>query len=371
MWMYFNRMMIVLVILLLVISIGLGVAYSMGLLTPKKEEEVIEVVAPIEVVQEVSAPVEVVQPIETAPPPEPQEGVFPDDIPGLSGKYTFESFDNTQGVWLDESGQGHHIISRAGEVKKAGDYIFGGINDGMKIPLEVLGPNDVYTMFWVARYNGTNKGRIFDGMDNNWLSGFHEGDTGVAHHGKWITSGSVHGPHAWIQGSDSPNMFRTFGKNRMTDGSVYGTTPQITINLGATAGQKSDWAIKEMIFYNRLLRVEEVEKVEAYLLKKHFPELPENISTAKGYIDGYVDDPRGAPHGYGTAEFCRKQAKELGYPIWGHRAEDQETHSARNKCFYYKAGVFDTFTENTSDDSHVIGCVDEEVSVLEGCRDEI
>jgi len=369
-------MVIVLVILLLVISIGLGVAYSMGLLTPKKEEEVPEVVAPTEVeptevVQEVSTPIEIVQP---PSPPEPEVGAFPDDIPGLSGKYTFDSFDAAQGVWLDESGKGHHITARAGEVKKAGDYIFGGQTDGMKIPLEVLGPNDIYTMFWVARYNGGNRNRIFDGMDKNWLSGFWAGRTGVAHHDGWLTQhgASVHGPHAWIQGTDSPNMFRTFGKNRVTI-AKYGTTPQITINLGTQTGERSDWAIKEIIFYNRLLRVEEVEKVEAYLLKKHFPELPEDISRAKGYKphSGHVDDPRGAPYGYGTAEFCRKQAKELGYPIWAHRTEDHTNQNLRNKCFYYEAGAFDTYTEDTADDKHVIGCVDEEVSVLEGCRDEI
>lgn len=368
-------MVIVLVILLLVISIGLGVAYSMGLFTPKKEE-----IVPVETVQEETQSVEIVQPVETpalpepSPPPEPREGVFPDDIPGLSGKYTTESFDDTQGVWIDKSGNGHHIVERLGTVKRMGDYVSGGKDDGMRIPLEVFGANDVYTMFWIARYNGSNKKRIFDGMDNDWLSGFSDGKTGVAHHGGWLTQDttSVHGPHAWIQGTDSPNMFRTFGKNRVTDGSKYGTTAQITINAGETS-EKSDWAIKEMIFYNRLLRLEEVKRVEAYMLKTYFPELPENISTAKGYQKdaGSVNDPRGIPYGYGTPEFCRKEARELGYPIWAHSTEDHPTPDNRNRCFFYKADAFDVYTGDTDDKNHIIGCVDEEVSILEGCRDEI
>ena len=261
---------------------------------------------------------------------------------------------------------------RKGKIKKTDTYVYGGTGDGLKFPVEVLGDGGIYTMFWVARYNGATKKRIFDGVDNNWLSGFYNGSTGVAHHGAWLTEKLVSfGDHAWIQGVDAPNKLRVFGKNQVTVPSVYGKTSQITINMGQkSSGQSSDWAVKEVIFYNRMLTPGEIEKVETYLNKKYFPSLPVDISVAKGKLSsGHVEDPRGIPFGYGTQEFCHQQAKTLGFPIWGHRTN--ESPDSKSKCFYYPEGTnFEEFVEDEEDEINTVGCTNLDRDIYEGCIKE-
>lgn len=363
---------VLLILLLLVSSAGLGIAYYTGFLgqfiqiefdaKAKAEAVVVEAEAETDTEAEAAAAAAAV----------PIVGEFPVDISGLSGRYDVASFDETSRKWGDISGKGNDVTVRKGNIKKTDTYVYGGTGDGLKFPVKVLGDGGIYTMFWIARYNGAVKKRIFDGTDNNWLSGFHDGSTGVAHHGAWLTEKLVSfGDHTWIQGVDAPNRFRVFGKNQVTEASVYGSTSQITINMGEKySGQSSDWAVKEVIFYNRMLTPEEIEKVETYLFKKYFPSLPVDISVAKGKLEsGHVDDPRGEPFGYGTQEFCRQQAKTLGYPVWGHRTN--ESLVSKSKCFYYPEGTnFEEFVEDEEDEVHTVGCTNLDRDIYEGCIKE-
>mgnify|MGYP003633275663 FL=1 len=362
---------VLLILLLLMSSAGLGIAYYMGFLDQFIQIEFDEAKAEAEA--ETDAEAEAAAPAAApAAPAAPIVGEFPADISGLSGRYDVASFDESSRKWGDISGKGNDVTVRKGNIKKTDTYIYGGTGDGLKFPVKVLGDGGIYTMFWIARYNGDTKKRIFDGVDNNWLSGFHNGSTGVAHHGDWLTEKLVSfGDHPWIQGVDAPNKFRVFGKNQVTVPSVYGKTSQITINMGANASsQSSDWAVKEVIFYNRMLTPEEIEKVETYLFKKYFPSLPVDISMAKGKLEsGHVDDPRGEPFGYGTQEFCREQAKTLGYPIWGHR--NNESVDLKSKCFYYAEGTnFEEFVEIEDDEVHTVGCTNLDQDIYEGCIKE-
>ncbi|NBV12058.1 MAG: hypothetical protein EBS03_02780, partial [Actinobacteria bacterium] len=63
----------------------------------------------------------------------------------------------------------------------------GGTGDGIVLGNEQL---NSFTFCHVARYAGGNRGRIFAGVasGSNWLSGFWQGNAGVAHHQGWITS---------------------------------------------------------------------------------------------------------------------------------------------------------------------------------------
>jgi hypothetical protein len=319
-------------------------------------------------------------PAAPAAPAAPTVGAFPTDISGLSGRYDVGSFDEATRKWSDISGKGNDVTQRKGNIKKTDTYVYGSVGEGLKFPVEVFGEGGIYTMFWVARYNGAAKKRIFDGMDNNWLSGFHEGNTGVTYHGGWLTPDNLsYGDHAWIQGTDAPNKFRAFGENQVTDASVYGTTAQITINMGKhSSGQSSDWAVKEVIFYNRMLSPAEIERVEKYLFATYFPPLPEDIVVAKGWKKDvgakHIDpDPRGAPFGYGTQEECRQQAKTLGYPVWGHRNNEYNEEgdtSLKSRCFYYAEGAFTEFEDDEEDTVHTMGCVDPEKDIYVGCIEE-
>lgn len=363
--------MVVALIVLFLIVAGIIAAYYLGYLDKFiKTEPPMPMPTVTPVVTPVTTPARSSDtPPETPPPP--VEGAFPGEISGLSGRYTTDSFNDSNNSWADTSPMANHILDVKGDLKRADDYVHGSKTVGLKFPIEVFGPDNAYTMFYVARYDGPTKKRIFDGTDNNWLSGFWGGKTGVAHHKAWLTQAatSVHGPHSWVIATDAPNKFRTFGEDRVINKDVYNTTSQITVNMGAFyESDSSEWAIKEVIFYNRLLNLNEIAKVEAYLIKKYKSELPEDLYGAKGYVkNGLVEDPRPIPYGYGTPEFCRQQAISLGYPVWGHRNENHPEQDKRNKCFYYTKGAFDDFEEKENDDIRTIGCVDLKKDIFSGC----
>jgi hypothetical protein len=88
---------------------------------------------------------------------------------GLVGWYKGEAWNGTS--WPDLSGNGNHCTDIKGTINKAGNYIYGGTGDGIRFPTSIL--PSTYTLFHVARYNGSTKGRIFDGIAGNWLSGFY------------------------------------------------------------------------------------------------------------------------------------------------------------------------------------------------------
>jgi hypothetical protein len=371
--------MVLLILLLLMSSVGLGVAYYMGYLDQfiKKEDGAGETPDPAAVADPVAAaavadPAAPEAPEAPEAPAAPEVGAFPTDISGLSGRYTVDSFDETSRKWGDTSGEGNDVTERKGNIKKTDTYVYGSVGEGLKFPTEVMGDGGVYTMFWVTRYNGAAKKRIFDGVDNNWLSGFHNGNTGVTYHGGWLTPSNLSfGDHAWIQGTDAPNKFRAFGENQVTNASVYGTTAQIAINMGKrSSGQSSDWAVKEVIFYNRMLSPSEIERVEKYLFATYFPPLPEDVVVAKGYADEFIGDPRGVPFGYGTQEECRQQAKTLGYPVWAHRNNEHDNPRLKSRCFYYPKGAFTEFEDKEEDTIHTMGCVDPEKDIYAGCMDD-
>jgi hypothetical protein len=174
--------------------------------------------------------------------------------------------------------------------------VYGNYTDGIRFPKTTLGADNVYTLFYVARYNGINRLRIFDGLgDSDWFSGFHNNNTGVAYHdNKWLAlpgknsegefmNYSIHG-QGFFQGTDQSNLFRSNGVSRVTDTNVSGTTSQITVNYGKyttennESSESSDWAIKEVLIYNRKLSAEEIVKVENYF-EYMYPEYKHDPSS--------------------------------------------------------------------------------------------
>ncbi|MGY8913379.1 MAG: hypothetical protein ACKVHS_08945, partial [Flavobacteriales bacterium] len=99
------------------------------------------------------------------------------------------------------------------------------------------------------------RSRIFDGIGNNWLSGFHSGDTGVAYHNGWATtntSGDLHG-NDWVFSTDQRYLYRSNGVTRGTN-LGGGESTQLSVNYGTYyTSQSSTWAIAEIIVYNRAL----------------------------------------------------------------------------------------------------------------------
>tara|TARA_B100000497_G_scaffold61732_1_gene70045 strand:+ start:1028 stop:1813 length:786 start_codon:yes stop_codon:yes gene_type:complete len=197
---------------------------------------------------------------------------FPTSITGLSGRYDVGSA--TSSTWNDKSSNANHASVDRGTLKVTATDVTGTTADGLKFPTAVLGADSAYTLFYVGKYNGETKARIFDATNNNWLSTWWASRVGVAHHNGWMTASDTgvlpNGSTELVQGTDSMGIYRLNGVDRKTAEPGALKPTQITINSGQTvANEKSDWAMKEVIFYNRVLTLDEIKQVEKYLKDKY------------------------------------------------------------------------------------------------------
>ena len=196
-------------------------------------------------------------------------------IAGYVGWYTADSFSGT--TWTDLSGNGNNATvtrgaptvttSSAGNGStKSFNTVQGTTNDGLQFPSAIL--PSTYTLFYVGRQtSSSNRERVFDGIGNNWLSGWHGGHTGVAYHGAWLTDQNDHFGTNWIYGMDQNSYVRFNGG--VYTGSGGGQSARLSINSGDQGAEKSNWAIAEVIVYNRTLSSMEYMQVEKYLSSKY------------------------------------------------------------------------------------------------------
>ena len=183
---------------------------------------------------------------------------------GLVGWYKGEEWNGTS--WPDLSGNGNHCTVTKGTINKMGRYIYGKSTAGLQFPSAIL--PSTYTLFHVAKYNGSTRGRIFEGTTGNWLSGFYSSRTGVAFHGAWLTQDSTTNfpLDEILISTDQKDLYRGNLSNNLTINTVTGYNIQLAINYGARyLIQPSDWAVSEVIVYNRELSLAEIDSVEEYL----------------------------------------------------------------------------------------------------------
>ncbi len=190
---------------------------------------------------------------------------------GLVGYFTGESW--TGSVWNDISPSANHATTITGSpvnnsvTLNGFKCMSGGTTAGLRFPSGMLPAG--YTLFHVAKYNGSTKERIFDDYSGgtNWLSGFWSAKSGVAYHNGWITGMSdVHGSN-WVLSVDQKDLYKSNGTQRSTTtGSV--TAVSASINYGSY-NEKSDWAVACVIAYNRTLTSTEIQQMELYLNRKY------------------------------------------------------------------------------------------------------
>jgi hypothetical protein len=298
--------------------------------------------------------------------------VLPD---GIVGRYTGSSLNENGLEWKDLSGKNNDIkvenikgILKRGTDKVSGDYVYGSTTDGITIPMDLSGTN--WTFFAVAKYNGDNTGRIFESNDKNWLAGWHAGKTGIAHYGTkgWVTPDppvNIHGHKPWVQITVSKTNFYSNGVKRNIK--LVGDAPgKITINMGMhSSTESSDWAVHEIIVYDKVLTAPDREIVEKYLMEKYiYMDIQKNIDFTKGYTNPHVQEDNKY---VGTAETCRRTALKLGYKMWGQRTEEHASEGWKNICFFYPETT--TFDGNPDDKEHLTGCTFKGVKVKDGCAD--
>lgn len=199
------------------------------------------------------------------------------DIAGCVFHGTAESFDTKKRVWKDLSDAKNDVTRVEGEIEIDSDdssnnqkFLFGSTSTFMEFKQSVLTTGRKYTLFHVARYNGSTKGRIFAGTNHGFVSGFTNGYTGTAHRGGegWIAhwDGADNSGRFFVH-TDQKHVLRRDGLRRAGGGFASALIPsKLVIN---PRNSPSDWAIAEVIVYNKELSLSEIKKVEAYLMRKY------------------------------------------------------------------------------------------------------
>lgn len=201
---------------------------------------------------------------------------------GMVAWYTGDSWNSTLSQWTDLSGNNNHGTQSSTRNINVGTingspykYIFGGIDAGINFPMTVT--YNSYTLFHVARYTNTTdataRKRIFTTSDvgsPNWLSGFSDNAAGVSFQGNnYITHTPVvdyHGTN-WVFSSDQRGLYRSQGVQRSVSASTL--TENFVFGVNIYSIRVSDWAVAEVILFNRVLSLPEIQAVETYLFNKY------------------------------------------------------------------------------------------------------
>jgi len=207
----------------------------------------------------------------------------PKDIANLVGWYTADSWQGDK--WGDLSGQDNTATEVNGEpqveTQEGSDlkYLAGGKDDGVKFPVETMTSGKKYTLFHVARFGSTDQfGRIFDGTTNNFVSGYfahdntpivataHRTGSGWVAHWNRMNEGDLKN---WNVVTDQKHTLRWNGVNRTGLTNYSAAIPrQLTINAGEDEGSRTAWNVGEVIVYRGELSIDDMVRVENYLLKK-------------------------------------------------------------------------------------------------------
>jgi uncharacterized repeat protein (TIGR02543 family) len=227
-------------------------------------------------------------------------GAFP-NVSGMSARFNANNFNTTlnsaNGTWADTSGNGFHIAgadiagastgamsvqtsSNANGAANSFTVVQGTTASSISM-LTAAEMTGKYTLFTVARYNAGQKLRIFQGQTGNYLHGFHYLTTGVLYKEGWTTAQDDPYVNNWVLGSEcshdpSPvansclGTYSAQGKQRSYVASTNATAFGLAVNTGANvSGADSDYQIADVLVFNRVLTIKEVNLVETYISTKY------------------------------------------------------------------------------------------------------
>lgn len=188
---------------------------------------------------------------------------------GLIAVYDGQSWDGTK--WADIYGS-YNATTISGSVTTTSTTgngatstfttLQGGTSAYINFPAGILPAT--YTIFHVTRTTGGTRRRIYTGTNNNWLSGFWGGGTGVAYHEGWLTGQpDLHGNN-WFISTDQNSLYRSNGVTRGTSGGSASTN--LSIN---NTGETTDWQAAFLAVYNTTLSSTDYAAVESWLASKY------------------------------------------------------------------------------------------------------
>ena len=295
-------------------------------------------------------------------PPKDEPATKPSEISGLVGWFQPKDFSYKKGQWKDSSGKGNHATEIKGRPEKVTEdgvtFVMGGNATGIRFPTKCMTRGRKFTMFTIARYNGGRQGRLIEGYGGgaNFLSGFHwwrsntDGSVGGSHRSG---TGWISHPHyrrnmsdeqqaKWVLNVEQKHLHRMDGHQRSGQTNGRARIPlQMSINHGDYtphahnaywAKQQSDWAAGDIIFYNRELTLDEMKKVETYLMRKYkiqrearpFYSNRNVYSRERGWLNPYPDCQGAA---------CAEQFKSLGQNRMG---SDCGPEGAMSRSYFHR-----------------------------------
>lgn len=184
---------------------------------------------------------------------------------GLIGYYDASSFLNN--VWYDLSSFNNNVTQLNGSFTLNNKtFISGSSTSTILFPTQIL--PSTYTLFHIAKYNGTSKGKILAGYNNpNWYSGFANAKSGIAAHTTPITQTSLSAfENNWVFSTDTNITYRANGASYTTISiDPTNSNAQLSINLNTNNSDNSDFAIACVIVFNRTLSSSEISTMENWL----------------------------------------------------------------------------------------------------------
>jgi uncharacterized repeat protein (TIGR02543 family) len=190
-------------------------------------------------------------------------------------RFKAEDYNVATKLWRDSSGNGRNtslvrgtpsvITTTSGNGNsKVFQVVSGGTSDGIKFNNPTFS-GSTYTLITVARYSGATKQRIFDGDGDNYLHGFFNGKSGVAHHNGWVTTETDRHGSNWVLGTSFASNYRSNGSSRGTSGGTSTLAP-LGLNFGTYyATQSSNFEVAEVLIFNYQLSAAQIAQVEDYL----------------------------------------------------------------------------------------------------------
>ena len=174
----------------------------------------------------------------------------------LVGDFTAHPTSGTAKMSFSKPGHGASAGLRTLKGEASSAYTFG----------EILA--DKYTICSLTRYTGSRRGRILTGSRTNWLHDHWRGRAGVAHYDGWLGSFDSRMTPAtdWVILCGTSKRLFLRGKEVASRSTHVPGNQAVVINDGPYGrSEQSDWAVAEIITWNRELSEKEIQDASAYL----------------------------------------------------------------------------------------------------------
>ena len=181
-----------------------------------------------------------------------------------------KSYPGSGTSWSDLSGNGNNGTLVNGVVfsnSNGGIFDFDGIDDYISIPINLT--NTTYTIIGIARYKGTDNGRVISSNSGNWLMGWWLEQTDKYYAEGWVSSDSGGtADTSWIcyaaTGNQPADSWQLYKNGTLIVGpNANGANGPNGIRLGSSGNYPAEASACQVAYvsaYNRVLTAEEIQQ---------------------------------------------------------------------------------------------------------------